>query len=300
MASILSSTRVEPLFDDGTAPAVSTAPSTGVEQTLAKLAHKAASQTPDHAAPDRATLDPATLRPADLRAQIPREPRSRGKGRTLARVAIVVCLGVAALWAWRSYGGPAREVIATLAAPFGLTSARPAVDRPPVAPTPDPAPTQAAAPPMVAPVAVAASSPPAQTIAPAPSAAPTTAAADHQQIDAMARDVAALRQTIEQLVAGQEQLKGELAKLEAEKVAAEKPPIEKPKKRVVHHVPAAVHYPDAFDPAQNPSAPGAPRTIGSVVVRRGAAPSTPGVSTLGPLPPPQTPAAPRPPMPLQP
>jgi hypothetical protein len=149
-------------------------------------------------------------------------------------------------------------------------------------------------------VQTASTAPPATTAANEP-AAPSV---DHQQIDAMARDVAALRQTVEQLVAGQEQLKGEIAKLAAEKSAAEKlptekPPTEKPKKRVVRRVPAAVHYSDAFDPAQSPNAPGAPRTIGSVVVRGGPPSSNSGVSTLGPLPPPQSPAAPRPPMPVQ-
>jgi hypothetical protein len=144
-------------------------------------------------------------------------------------------------------------------------------------------------------VQTASTAPPATTAANEP-AAPSV---DHQQIDAMARDVAALRQTVEQLAAGQEQLKGEIAKLAAEKSAAEKPPTEKPKKRVVRRVPGAVHYSDAFDPAQSPNAPGAPRTIGSVVVRGGPPSSTSGVSTLGPLPPPQSPAAPRPPMPVQ-
>jgi hypothetical protein len=142
---------------------------------------------------------------------------------------------------------------------------------------------------------------PASTAPPATTAAnePAAPSVDHQQIDAMARDVAALRQTVEQLAAGQEQLKGEIAKLQVEKSAAEKPPTEKPKKRVVRRVPPADHPSDAFNPALDPNAPGAPRTIGSVVVRRGAPPSTSGVSTLGPIAPPPSPAPPRPPMPVQ-
>ncbi|HLH93086.1 MAG TPA: hypothetical protein VKX28_32075 [Xanthobacteraceae bacterium] len=312
----------------------------GVEETLAKLAHQAAIHTPDprlcgpqadmrvdaRISPSSAAAmldpptvapampDPAMLGPADLGAQIAREPQQRRNRSTLVRVAIAICVGAAAVWALRSYGGPAREMVATLAPASSLTSARPTANQPPVptpAPTPDPAPTQAAAPPAAAPVAAEAPPPPVPTTAvapPAPPAAnePAAASADHQQIDAMARDVAALRQTVEQLAAGQEQLKGEIAKLEAEKAAAEKPPIEKPKKRAVHHVsdhlpdhaPGAIRYSDAFDPAQNPNAPGAPRTIGSVVVHR-ATPPTSGVTTLGPLPPPQAPGVPRPPMPVQ-
>jgi hypothetical protein len=320
MVSISSSTEDEALFDDSAAPRVSNDQFNGVEETLAKLAHKAASNTPDPRScgpePDKsadarisqssaaatlgpATLGPATLGPADLRVQIPREQPSRGKRGTLARVAIAVCLGAAAILAWRSYGGPARDMIATLAPVFGQNSTRPAADPPPVPRMPDPAPAQAAASP-----AVETSPPPVQTASITTAATtaanePAAASADHQQIDTMARDVAALRQTVEQLAAGQQQLKDEIAKLAAEKSAAEKPPTEKPKKRVVHHVQGAVHYSDAFDPAQSPNAPGAPRTIGSVVVRGGAPSSASGVSTLGPLPPSQSPAAPRPPMPVQ-
>jgi len=313
MASTLSSTQAESLFDDGAAPVVSKDLFGGVEETLARLAHQAASDTPDPRPrvpeSDKATdartsrsSAAAMLGPADLSAQIPREQRSLGKRGTRARVAIAVCLGAAAIWAWRSYGGPARDMIAALAPPFGLTSARPAADHPPVARTPDPVPAQTAAPP-----AVEKSPPPAQTASIAPPATtaanePAATSAGHRQIDAMARDVAALRQTVEQLAAGQEQLKGELAKLAAERSQADNRPTEKPKKRMLRHVSAADRPSDAFNPALNPNAPGVPHTLGSVVVRRGAPPSASGVSTLGPLspPPPPAPAAPpRPPMPVQ-
>ncbi len=345
MASTLSSTQAEPLFDDravpkvqGAVPTVPTASSEGVEESLARLARQAASDTPDarHRAPtfDRAadarisqssaattlgpatlgpaTLGPATLGPADPSAQIPREPPSSGKRRTFARVAIMVCLGASAIWAWRSYGGPAGEIIAALVPRPGMTSARPAAEQPFVPRTldgaPDPAPAQAAAPPAAAPPAVAppavASALPAQaasiappTPAPPAASAPTAAAADHNQINAMARDVAALRQTVEQLAAGQEQLKGEIARLQAEKSAADKRPPERPKKRVVRHVLPADHPSDAFNPAQHPHAPGAPHTLGSVVVRRAAPPPDSPVSASS-LPPPPPPDMRRPPAPV--
>jgi hypothetical protein len=319
-----SSTQAEPLFDDGAPPTVPQAPF-GVEETLAKLAQQAASDTreaqPREPASDKATdapvsqssaaatlasatatlgsvklgsvkLGPVTLGPADLRAQIPREPPSRGKRPTLARVAIAVCLVAAAIWAWRSYGGGARAMVAAWASPAAISSAQPAADQASVSQAPAPASTQAAAVPAVEQAAPMA--PPATTTASAPAASPV----DHQQNDTMARDIAALRQTVEQLTAAQAQLKGQIARLQAEKVAAEKPPTEKPKKRVVRHVPAAVHYPDAFDPAQSPGAPGAPRTIGSVVVHREAPPPAYGVSTVSPLPPPQPAGPQRPPMPV--
>ena len=72
----------------------------------------------------------------------------------------------------------------------------------------------------------------------------------------MARDVAALHETIAKLTTGQEQLKGEIARLQAEKVAAAKPPPAKPKKHVAHHVAPADRPHDAFDPALDPRAPG--------------------------------------------
>jgi hypothetical protein len=48
--------------------------------------------------------------------RIPREQRSLGNRGTLARVAIVVCLGASAIWTWRSYGGPASQA-ASIAQP---------------------------------------------------------------------------------------------------------------------------------------------------------------------------------------
>src|SRR5262249_59380951 len=58
---------------------------------------------------------------------MPREPL--GKRATLARVAIAICLGASAIWALRSYGSHARDMIAIWAPPFGWISARPAVDQ---------------------------------------------------------------------------------------------------------------------------------------------------------------------------
>ena len=145
----------------------------------------------------------ATLGASDLRGAIPRD---RG---TLARVAIAVCLGVSAIWAWRSYGGH------------------------------DPAPEQTIAPP-----AVETSAPPpvqAASIAPSTTTAanePSTASADHQQIETMARDLADLHQAVQQLAADHEQLTRKIAKLQTEKPQADKASAEKPDKRVLRRVSA--------------------------------------------------------------
>jgi len=333
MASTSSSTRAEPRFDDlrtvpNAAPTVPQDPFGGVEETLAKLAHRAAGDTRDprprgpasgtsadaRVAPSSAaaTPGPATLGPAELSTQIPRESRSLGKLRTFANVAMVTCIGAAVIFAWRSYGGPARHMLTALASQAGQTSARAAADEPPIPPMPDPSPTLASAQAAAPAAAEQPAPPPAQPApaqlasiapaAPAPAAeppVPPAPSADHQQIDAMARDVAALRQTVEQLASGQAQLKDEIAKLQAEKAAAAKPPPEKPKKRVVHHVPSADHPADAFNPAQNPGAPGAPRSIGTVVERHAAPPPyPPPVTSSALVPPPPPELSRRPPAPV--
>lgn len=283
MASTLSSTYADPLFDVGVAPTIASDAVTGVEDALTRLAHHAASDTPD-ARPRGPASDTSadtrisqsfaaatapTLGPADLSAQFPREPRSLGARRILMRIAIVVCLGAAAMWAWRAHGGPARDMIATWTAPFSWISARPSADQTAAPKMPDPAPKQAAAPPVVETSAPA----PARTASiaqPATTAANAPASADRQQSETMARDLAVLRQTVERLAATQEQLTREMAKLQAEKPPADKPPAEKPAKRVQRRLSEPGGSADVFDPAQNPTAPGVPHALGSIVVPRGA------------------------------
>ena len=181
----------------------------------------------------------ATLGASDLRGAIPRD---RG---TLARVTIAVCLGVSAIWAWRSYGAH------------------------------DPAPEQTIAPP-----AVETSAPPpvqAASIAPSTTTAanePSTASADHQQIETMARDLADLHQTVQQLAADHEQLTRKIAKLQTEKPHANKPSAETPDKRVSAHPAAPVAAPVRKPAPITPMPPQA----------------TPQVSALNSLSPPSQPA----------
>lgn len=158
-----------------------------------------------------------TLGAPDLRGAIPHARRLLGDRGTLARVAIAVCLGVSSIWAWRSYGGhgPARE---QTVAPTVETSVQPR--------------------------AQAASIAPSTTM---PASEPSTALADHQQIETMARDLAALHQTVQHLASDREQLARridklqvtrELAKLQTEKPRADKPSAEKPDARVLRRVSA--------------------------------------------------------------
>jgi len=280
MASTLSATRADPLFDGNVVPTVAKDRFTGVEEALTRLAHEAASDTPDARpsgpASDRSadahisrSFAAVTLGPADLSAQIPRAQPSPGKRGNLARVAIAVCLGATAIWAWRSYGGPASDMIATSAPWAPPFSARPSAEQMPAPQTPDPAPGPAAALPAVE----TSAPPPAQAASiaqPATTAAsePAAASAKRQQIEMMARDLAVLRQTVERLAAGQEQLNHEIARLQAEKSPADKPQAEKPAKRTPRRLSAPGRGSDVFDPVQNPNAPGVPHTLGSIVLRR--------------------------------
>jgi hypothetical protein len=214
MGSTLSLTRADRLLDEAANSTVSKDAFIGLEVTVARLAYQAASDIPD-ARPRRPASDkPAdarisqssssspeapTLGPADISAQFPRE--QHGKRGTLARVAIAVCLVAPAIWVGWSYGGAARHTIATWTAPFVRTFARHSAQQVPVAPTP--AVEQAAAAPAVEQVPqtalqVASIAQSATITQPATIAAnePAASSADHQQMEAMARDVAALRQTI--------------------------------------------------------------------------------------------------------
>jgi hypothetical protein len=244
-----------------------------VSATLPKDCFGAADQAPatlaQHAPGNTLDAFAATLGPPDLSVQIPHDQRSRRKGGTLTRVAIAVCLGASAIYGWRLYGGTAEDMFARWAPSLGSI----AMGRAPLVggrlQAPYPAPAQAAAPllaqaasqvgsqagPQVAPIA-----------RPATAAAQETAAADRQQLDTMARDLASLRQTVAQLAAGREQLTRALVQLQDEK--SDNPPAAKPHKRMQDRVSAPGHVSDAFDPTQNPNAPGVPRTLGSIVLRR--------------------------------
>src|SRR5689334_19888418 len=174
MASTLSSIQADPRFDDDVVSTVSQDPFAEVEEAVARLVHasfppdaraRGAASDGSAGAPISQSLAAVMLGAADLRPPMPREERSPGKRGTLARVAIAICVGTFAIWAWRSSGGHAGNMIATWAPRPATTTAN----------------------------------------------EPGAAAAERRQIETMA-DLAALRQTVEQLAAGQQQLTREIAK----------------------------------------------------------------------------------------
>ena len=144
----------------------------------------------------------------------------RRRSRGFARYLLAICIGVAGTLAWQSYGEAAKQIFATRAPELGWSpEAKQMIaswveqlgwTEPPAGSentTVQPSTLEAAAP-----------------------KPPTAPSLDPEKIQQMARDFATLRQTVEQLGAGQAQVTREIAKLEAadveilEKIRAPPPP----------------------------------------------------------------------------
>jgi hypothetical protein len=126
---------------------------------------------------DRWPTEP--LRPVDLDT---RPSLGKRTSRTLTRFLITFCIGVAASLAWQSYGDAARQMIANSYPQLGWLA-------------PQATPLAQTAPNMIAP------------------AAPTALSPELLQLKAMAANLAAVRQSVDQLTAGQQQMAGDIANL---------------------------------------------------------------------------------------
>ena len=119
------------------------------------------------------------------------------------RYLVAICIGVAAILAWQSYGEAAKQIIATRAPELGWSPEakqmiaswvqRLGWTKPPVAES------------TAAPVARTAL----ENVAPK---APAASSIDPEQVQQIVRDLAALRQTVEQLAASQDQMVRETAR----------------------------------------------------------------------------------------
>ena len=118
-------------------------------------------------------------------AIIQRPSLGRRASRGLARFLIIFCTGVAATLAWQSYGDAAREMIANSYPQLSWLA------------------------PQAAPLAQTAS----DTPAPAPSATPSP---EQQQLKEMSLAFATMRQSVDKLAAGQQQMADGIAKLTAD------------------------------------------------------------------------------------
>jgi hypothetical protein len=223
MASTQSYPRSDPPFDGDAAPSAAKDHFTDVEEALTRLVHA-------NYPPDAGVRGLASNRSVNARI-------SQSFAAATARVAIALCLGAAAIWAWRSYGSP----------------------------------TNSAPPPMQAALQDASIAQPATT---APND-PGPDSAERQQLEM--NDIAALRQTVEQLTAGQERLTREVTKLQAEMLQTDKSLAEKPDKPMPGRL-SAGPAPPVTAPARKPTAM---TPMPMQAARR--------VSTVGPLSPPSLP-----------
>ena len=174
----------------------------------------------------RPSLD-TTARPANLKDDRFRSVNpsvARRASRALTRFLIAAFIGVGSILAWQAYGDAAREKVASLAPQLGWVR---------LLPTLKPAPVMVSEP-ADPPVVRESSRDSAQAASSAPDSVALVALAGlapevQQQLQVIARDVAALRQSVEQLAAGQEQMVRNIAKLEMaekdirSKISAPKP-----------------------------------------------------------------------------
>jgi len=159
------------------------------------------------------------LRAIDNQTKRTLESQAKRRGsRGFVRYLVAICVGVAATLAWQSYGETAKQIVATRAPELGwspevkqmiasgiqqLGWTKPAAGpestavRSSVPETPQAAPVAQTAPENVAPKA------------------PTAPSLDPEQVHQIALDVAALRQTVEQLTAVQNQMARAVARQEA-------------------------------------------------------------------------------------
>jgi hypothetical protein len=159
---------------------------------MASTLHRAQSEFPVDQWSNETSVD-AKLRPVDLdlkndRFSSKRPSLGKRASGALVRFLITFCIGVAATLAWQSYGDAAREMIANSSPQLGWLA------------------------PQAAPLAQTVS----DMVAPAAPAAPSP---DMQQLKEMSLGLAALRQSVDQLAArlaaGQQQMAGDIATLQA-------------------------------------------------------------------------------------
>src|SRR6266481_3741091 len=154
---------------------------------MSAMPSPAQSEFSEGSLPVKPSVEAPAIRPADL--QNDRSPKRRQPlgGRVplaVARFLITFCVGVAATLAWQSYGDAAREMIANSSPQLSWLA------------------------PQAAPVAQSAP----DAIAPAASPA---AAADPQPLSSVSLDLDAVRQSVDRIAAGQEQMAREINKLQA-------------------------------------------------------------------------------------
>lgn len=240
----------------------------------------------------------------DIRAPVSRA----GFGRGVKRLGLIVSAGCVMAVAWHSYGDAAKQKFSGLVPPLLVGASAPAQDAESAEQrdTASPAAESQQAAPASAPETVAAA-----PVAPSePATAPSTQAAEAppaqaelslelaKSVETMAREIASLKETVEQLQAGQRQLSRDVAKA-TEQTAHRKPvagakPAPSPRPQPS---PAAVSRTYAPPPPQTyPQGPAYPQRA----AQRDAYTPPPAPAPTQQLPPPPgDTSVPRPPMPLR-
>jgi hypothetical protein len=164
-------------------------------------------------------------------------PRRRPPSRRFARFLLAICIGVAGTLAWQSYGDATKQIIATRAPELGWS----------------PEAKQ-----MIASWTVGWMKPPAEKTAAeavASSKAPPVPAIDSTQVQQIAQSLAALRETVGQIAATEDQTSREIARLEsavAELISKFPEPSAQPS-AVPARKPAPVQPPSSRVPTAQPS-----------------------------------------------
>lgn len=181
---------------------------TRADEKLAQLSEQVEKMERDAAPrpPSSAEPPPSAERPPSAEFGLPSPPR-RPALRALVGLALAACIIVALLVVQSSYGGKAKVVVARWAPQLVST---------PLPPEKTPAPAQPAASSVQLAAADAAAPQAAPVAQAAPHNAPPAAAApasdQAQVLQTMARDLAELARTVEQLKASQQQMAGDNAK----------------------------------------------------------------------------------------
>jgi hypothetical protein len=255
------------------------------------------------------TVD-ATFRATDVNEGVPKKS-SFGRRLMRAVAALLLALGIgAAAMSWQTFGWAAKKALVSWAPKWAIAASLP-LDKLGLGPNSAPSDDPAEATPAQTPPAQSAASngdAPASTAAAAATAAPSDAA---QQLQSMARDlvnanqeIEALRASIAELKASQQQTARDLAKVTdklAEQSAKPKVATAAPRPATAAHRPA----PTSYAPAATPAPPPAYRPTASPYSAQAAAPPPPAQTYAPPPAQIQQPAdpgvvgaAPRPPMPL--
>lgn len=245
------------------------------------------------------------------------DPAPRAKfGRGV--VGLIVCGGIAAAAAWHSYGGDAKQRLSHLVPQFfagttaptqsagaaepqdaatQVTASEPAAEPAPTRDTTAAAPTPATPAEPATTASTPATEPPPAQAALSPELA--------QSIETMAREIASLKQTVEQLQAGQQQLSRDVAKA-ADHEARRKPAVQASKPAAAPRpqrasTPAPAPAPRSVQPASTQAYPqGQSYHPQSSPQREAYIPPAPQQSAPTQLPPPPgDTSVPRPPMPLR-